>query len=78
MSDDGIGIRPEFLPYVFDRFRQAESAITRTHGGLGLGLSIVRHLVELHGGTAEVASAGEGRGTAFTVHLPAQAGTRED
>jgi signal transduction histidine kinase len=72
VSDDGIGIRPEFLPFVFDRFRQAESAITRTHGGLGLGLSIVRHLVELHGGTAEVASAGEGKGAVFTVYLPAQ------
>jgi signal transduction histidine kinase len=72
VSDDGIGIRPDFLPFVFDRFRQAESAITRTHGGLGLGLSIVRHLVELHGGTAEVASAGEGQGTVFTVCLPAQ------
>ena len=72
VSDDGIGIRPDFLPFVFDRFRQAESTTTRTHGGLGLGLSIVRHLVELHGGTAEAASAGEGRGATFTVHLPAR------
>jgi len=70
VSDNGAGIRPDFLPYVFDRFRQAESTITRSHGGLGLGLSIVRHLVELHGGTVEVRSAGEGQGAAFTVLLP--------
>jgi signal transduction histidine kinase len=70
VSDDGAGIRPDFLPYVFDRFRQAESTITRSHGGLGLGLSIVRHLVELHGGTVEVRSDGEGKGAAFTVLLP--------
>jgi len=70
VSDTGAGIRPDFLPYVFDRFRQAEGAITRTHGGLGLGLSIVRHLVELHGGTVEVASEGEGKGASFTVSLP--------
>jgi signal transduction histidine kinase len=70
VSDTGAGIRPDFLPYVFDRFRQAESTITRSHGGLGLGLSIVRHLVELHGGTVEVQSAGEGKGAAFSVLLP--------
>jgi len=70
VSDNGAGIRPDFLPYVFDRFRQAESTITRSHGGLGLGLSIVRHLVELHGGTVEVQSAGEGKGATFTVLLP--------
>jgi signal transduction histidine kinase len=70
VSDSGAGIRPDFLPYVFDRFRQAESTITRSHGGLGLGLSIVRHLVELHGGTVEVESAGEGKGAAFSVLLP--------
>ena len=68
--DTGAGIRPDFLPYVFDRFRQAESAITRSHGGLGLGLSIVRHLVELHGGSVAVHSEGEGKGAAFTVRLP--------
>jgi signal transduction histidine kinase len=70
VSDTGAGIRPDFLPYVFDRFRQAESTITRSHGGLGLGLSIVRHLVELHGGTVEVQSPGEGQGATFSVLLP--------
>jgi signal transduction histidine kinase len=78
VSDSGIGIRPDFLPYVFDRFRQAEGSITRTHGGLGLGLSIVRHLIELHGGTAEVESLGEGEGATFTVRLPLRAELAED
>ena len=78
VSDTGIGIRPDFLPYVFDRFRQAEGSITRTHGGLGLGLSIVRHLIELHGGTAEVESEGEGEGATFTVRLPLRAELAED
>jgi signal transduction histidine kinase/ActR/RegA family two-component response regulator len=73
VSDTGSGIRADFLPFVFDRFRQAESSHTRFHGGLGLGLSIVRHLVELHGGTAEVESAGEGQGATFRVKLPLHA-----
>ncbi|MDZ8054783.1 MAG: ATP-binding protein [Aulosira sp. ZfuVER01] len=68
--DTGIGINYEFLPYVFDRFRQADSSSTRTHGGLGLGLAIVRHLVELHGGSVQVDSAGEQQGATFTVKLP--------
>ncbi len=72
--DSGSGIRPDFLPYVFDRFRQAESTTTRHHGGLGLGLSIVRHLVELHGGTVGVESAGEGQGATFSVRLPVRTG----
>ncbi|HVF66737.1 MAG TPA: PAS domain S-box protein [Pyrinomonadaceae bacterium] len=70
VSDTGQGISSEFLPHVFDRFRQADQKITRTHGGLGLGLSIVRHLVELHGGTVRADSEGEGRGSTFTVTLP--------
>jgi signal transduction histidine kinase/ActR/RegA family two-component response regulator len=70
VSDDGEGIRPEFLPYVFDRFRQADAGIDRMRGGLGLGLAISRHLVELHGGTIGVDSAGPGKGSTFTVRLP--------
>jgi len=70
VADTGQGISREFLPYVFDRFRQADGTITRAHGGLGLGLAIVRHLVEIHGGTIEAESAGEGRGATFTIELP--------
>lgn len=68
--DTGIGISPEFLPYVFERFRQADSSSTRSYGGLGLGLAIVRHLVELHGGNIHVDSQGKDQGTTFTVKLP--------
>jgi PAS domain S-box-containing protein len=70
VSDSGVGISKEFLPYVFDRFRQADASITRTHGGLGLGLSIVRQLVDLHGGSVSVHSKGEGQGATFTITLP--------
>jgi hypothetical protein len=68
--DTGKGIRPDFLPYVFDRFRQAENATTRTTAGLGLGLAIVHNLVEMHGGRVRVESQGEGKGTTFMVELP--------
>ena len=70
VSDTGKGISPKFLPHVFDRFRQADSTSTRAHGGLGLGLAIVRHLVELHGGTAHAESQGEMHGATFSVALP--------
>jgi PAS domain S-box-containing protein len=70
ISDTGQGIAAEFLPCVFDRFSQADNSITRRHGGLGLGLSIVRHLVELHGGSVAVESAGRGQGATFTIRLP--------
>ncbi|MBD2090015.1 PAS domain-containing protein [Microcoleus sp. FACHB-1515] len=70
ISDTGIGIAPEFLPYVFDRFRQEDGSTTRTYGGMGLGLAIVRHIVELHGGTIHAESAGVGKGATFTMLLP--------
>jgi PAS domain S-box-containing protein len=70
VSDTGQGIASDFLPYVFDRFRQADATSTRRHGGLGLGLAIVRHLVEMHGGTVRADSLGEGTGATFTVQLP--------
>jgi PAS domain S-box-containing protein len=73
VSDSGLGIRPEFLPFVFERFRQADGTTTREYGGLGLGLAIVRHLVELHGGRVRASSAGENLGSAFTVELPLMA-----
>lgn len=70
VTDDGIGIPPDFLPYVFDRFRQADGSSTRRHGGLGLGLAIVRHIVEMHGGSVRVESQGSDRGSTFTIELP--------
>ena len=70
VSDNGRGIAPAFLPHIFDRFSQADSTVTRAHGGLGLGMAIVRHLVELHGGTVQAESEGENRGATFTVTLP--------
>ena len=73
VSDTGRGIKAEFLPYVFERFRQADSTYTRQFGGLGLGLAIVRHLVELHGGTVRAESLGEGQGASFIVTLPISA-----
>jgi signal transduction histidine kinase/HAMP domain-containing protein/ActR/RegA family two-component response regulator len=71
VADTGSGIRSDFLPFVFDRFRQADSSTTRVHGGLGIGLSLVRNLVEMHGGQVTASSEGPGRGSAFTVELPA-------
>jgi PAS domain S-box-containing protein len=73
VSDNGRGIKAEFLPRVFERFSQADSSTTRQHGGLGLGLAIVRHITELHGGTIHAESPGEGKGATFTVELPVAA-----
>jgi len=73
VSDTGQGISAEFLPYVFERFRQADSQTTKRHGGLGLGMAITRHIVELHGGTIRAYSTGEGQGAIFTVELPMMA-----
>lgn len=70
VADDGIGITKEFLPFIFDRFRQADGSTTREHGGLGLGLAIVRHLLDLHQGSVEVHSEGKNRGATFTITLP--------
>ena len=72
VKDTGAGIPPDVVPFVFERFRQGDSSTTRRHGGLGLGLAIVRHLVELHGGSVEVSSDGEGRGATFLVRLPSK------
>jgi PAS domain S-box-containing protein len=76
VKDSGRGIEPEFLPYIFDRFRQADSSLTRQHGGLGLGLAIVKQLVGLHGGTVRAESAGVNKGASFVVSLPVAAITR--
>jgi signal transduction histidine kinase/CheY-like chemotaxis protein len=76
VTDSGRGISPEFLPYVFDRFRQDDATTTKQHAGLGLGLAIVRHLVELHGGTVKALSEGDGRGATFEVVLPLRAAAR--
>lgn len=78
VADTGQGIAPEFLPHVFDRFRQADSSTDRRHGGLGLGLAIVRHLIELHGGAVSADSPGEGRGSRFTISLPLRAARAEE
>jgi PAS domain S-box-containing protein len=78
VADTGIGIPPEFLPYVFERFRQADASTTRRHGGLGLGLAIARHLVELHGGSLGAASEGANEGATFTVKLPVAIVQRTD
>jgi len=70
VRDNGMGIRPEFITHVFERFRQGDASMTRRHGGLGLGLAIVKHLIEQHGGTVRAESAGEGKGASFTIELP--------
>lgn len=76
VQDTGQGVAPEFLPFLFDRFRQADSSLTRRHGGLGLGLAITRHLVELHGGTITASSQGRGLGATFSVELPQRGASR--
>ncbi len=77
VRDTGKGISSEFLPYLFERFRQADASVTRALGGLGLGLAIARHLVELHGGTIEAESAGEGKGATFRVRIPLRVATED-
>ena len=77
ITDTGVGIAPEFLPHVFDRFRQAEPSTSRSHGGLGIGLAVSRHLVELHGGSISATSAGLGQGATFVVRLPRSAAVAE-
>jgi signal transduction histidine kinase len=77
IADDGEGIEADFLPHVFERFRQADSSFARTHAGLGLGMAIVRHLIELHGGRVTVESAGKDQGATFTVMLPIRAATSD-
>ena len=76
VSDTGAGISREFLPHVFERFRQEDAGSTRSHGGLGLGLAIVRHLIELHGGTVAAESGGAGMGATFRVQLPLTIGRK--
>jgi CheY-like chemotaxis protein len=78
VSDTGEGIRPDFLPHVFDRFRQAEPTIGRRHGGMGIGLSIVKQLVEMHGGSVRAKSPGPGRGSTFVVALPLSVATQDE
>ncbi|HEU5196957.1 MAG TPA: ATP-binding protein, partial [Methylomirabilota bacterium] len=70
VRDDGEGIAPHVLPHVFEQFRQEDSSTTRQHAGLGLGLSLVKHIVEMHGGRVQAASPGKGQGATFTVTLP--------
>ena len=77
VTDTGVGINRDFLPHVFERFRQADGSTTRNYGGLGLGLAIVRHLVELHGGTALAESAGENQGSSFTIRFPSMVATEQ-
>lgn len=77
VADTGVGIAPTFLPHVFERFRQHDSSTTREHGGMGIGLALVRHLVEAHGGTVEAESAGPDQGSTFIVRLPARGGPRD-